>query len=360
MIGVYIHIPFCRTRCPYCDFVSGAVCGPIPESFVDALCGEIADFAGQDKVQSVFLGGGTPSLLSASQVGVILKTVAERFDLAEDAEISIEANPDDVDSEKCASWLEAGVNRVSLGVQSFNDEVLAYLGRRHDASAAIKACESVAKTFDNWSMDLIFGVGTAKQWRETLEQCTSLGPKHVSAYNLTYEESTPFWERRADVVDDDVSLELYRQSHESLLDYDHYEISNFALPSYACKHNLIYWHNDEYAGFGPGAYSFLDGVRSRNLCDTDAYLAAPGKKMETLGLSRDEIKVETVIQHMRLRDGMTVDQYDSRFGTLVYEDFGEQIEALVSKGLVLVYSGRIRPTRKGFELNNEIGLAMVD
>lgn len=370
MIGIYIHIPFCRTICPYCDFVRRPLpAGSVPEVFIDALCAEIMSFDGPDAAATVFFGGGTPSLLAPVSLQRVFEALHARFRLC-DPEITMEANPDDVEPDLPRAWAALGVNRISLGVQSFDDEVLRYLGRRHDAARARRACDLVARQFDNWSMDLIFGAKPIQAWEETLNLCAALRPTHVSAYGLTYEEGTPFGKRRTEASDEDASLEMYRQARERLQGmegrapscpplYEHYEISNFARPGYDCRHNLIYWRNEEYAGFGPGAYSFLDGVRARNLIRTDDYLAAPGEKEESLRLSEREIRIETVIQHLRLRSGLPKRVYEERFGTSVHDDFGGALAALIKRRLVEEENGAIRPTATGFELNNEIGLALV-
>lgn len=224
---------------------------------------------------------------------------------------------------------------------------------------ARRACEVVRERFANWSMDLIFGAPPVESWVDTLETCRRFNPLHVSAYGLTYEDRTPFARRKDESVDDETYLRLFWQTEEVLSEFVHYEVSNLARPGYACRHNLIYWQNLEYAGFGPAAYSFLDGVRSRNLVNTDAYLRNPGAKAEALRLSDEEIRVETVIQHLRLRDGLFLEDYAQRFGRSVYADFSAETAELVERGLVEEHVGALRPTRRGFEMNNEIGLALV-
>lgn len=359
MIGIYLHIPFCKTRCPYCDFVSNAVLGPVPEAFVRAVCREIEEFAGPEVAGTVFVGGGTPSLLEPGMLERILAAIRSRFVL-DDPEITVEANPDDVTPLLVEAWLSMGVNRISLGVQSFDDGVLHYLGRRHDAARARLACEVVSERCANWGMDLIFGAHPVDAWEATLDTCLSFAPKHVSTYGLTYEAGTPFNARRDEAIDDEAWVRLYRQAEAHLAAYDHYEISNYALPGYACRHNLIYWRNLEYAGFGPAAYSFLDSARSRNHVGLDDYLAAPGEKCEAVRLTDHEIRVETVVQHFRLREGLSKETYFTRFGSHVQDDFALALDRLIARGLIEEDATTFRPTRSGFELNNEIGLTLVD
>jgi len=358
MIGLYIHIPFCRTLCPYCDFARQAIPGAVPGVFIDALCREIGAFEGPDEAGTVFIGGGTPSLLRPGALERILTTVRRRFQL-EEPEITIEANPDDVDAPLADAWCELGINRLSLGVQSFGDAVLRYLGRRHNAACARRACACVAERFDNWSMDLIFGGHPVDTWPATLDQCRAFAPKHVSAYGLTYAPETPFGARVAEAVDDATWLDLYLMATAVLKDYAHYEVSNFALPGFTCKHNLIYWRNEEYAGFGPAAYSFINGIRARNPIRLEDYLAQPGHKAEMLRLADTEIRIETVIQHFRLKAGLNKVAYLRRFGRDVRVDFAGPIDALIARGLVEEDAQCIRPTPQGFVLNNEIGLTLV-
>ena len=358
MIGVYVHIPFCRTRCPYCDFLSQSTPDSVPSVFTDALVDEIAAYNGPVDAQSVFLGGGTPSLLTGDALARILKALRRRFRF-EQPEISIEANPDDVTPVLADAWRDLGINRVSLGVQSFDDAVLRYLGRRHDAATAHRACDTVAARFDNWGLDLIFGAPPTLAWDDTLTAALGHGPSHISAYGLTYEPATPFAQRATDAVDDAAWLELYRRADERLATYDHYEISNFALPEHRCVHNLIYWRNEAYAGFGPGAYSFHGAVRSRNTSDLAPYLDDPLAKDEAITLAPSEVRLETVIQHLRLRDGLPKPYYAQRFGQDVHDDFGEALDVLEQRGLIEDNAQSVRPTPAGFELNNEIGLALV-
>jgi len=298
-------------------------------------------------------------LMEEPGLGRILDTLSHKFRIADDCETTIEANPDDVTAKLIEAWKRVGINRVSLGVQSFNGATLRYLGRRHDAATAIRACNLVAGAFDNWGMDLIFGAQPVDAWPETLEQCIALQPKHVSTYGLTYEPETPFAARAHEAVDDETWLRLYREAASRLSAYDHYEISNYGLPGYQCRHNLIYWRNEEYAGFGAAAYSFIDKVRARNPADIKNYAANPGFKEESICLTEREIRVETLIQHFRLREGIEKAGYARRFGCDLRPEFAASLDNLIARGLLREDGERIAPTEQGFELNNEIGLAIV-
>ena len=358
--GLYIHIPYCRTICPYCDFVKRPTKGNVPEPFINALCDEMARYEGDTQVESVFFGGGTPSLVAPPSLERIFETIRRRFTLNGDAEITLEANPDDLSLDLITAWRGLGVNRISLGVQSFDEEALRYLGRRHDADGARRACALVAEHFDSWNLDLMFGAHPIAAYPATIAECMTFAPPHVSAYGLTYEAGTPFGKRADEAIDDDTYLTLYTQTVEGLRPLARYEVSNFARPGYACRHNLRYWHNDTYAGFGPGAYSFLDGVRARNHVKLETYLSDPGGRCEALQLSDWEIRLETVIQYLRLADGLPKRAYAERFGHSVDTDFGEALGQLSARGLIIDTGDAIQPTERGFELNNEIGLALVD
>ncbi|HOE66124.1 MAG TPA: radical SAM family heme chaperone HemW [Candidatus Hydrogenedentes bacterium] len=358
LIGVYLHVPYCRTICPYCDFLRDPVVGAPPDAYVDALLREIDVYDGPVCAQSVFFGGGTPSLLTPRQLERILGAIFSRFAF-ENPEISLEANADDITPELLHAWQALDIHRISIGVQSFDDAALRHLGRRHDAATARRACAWVAERFGNWSLDLIFGARPVEAWRPTLEEAGRLAPPHVSAYGLTYEAGTPFEAQADKAIDEDTYLELYGLAEDVLGGCRRYEVSSYAVPGFECRHNLVYWQNREYAGFGTGAYSFLHGVRSRNMATTEAYLADPGAKGEVLRLSDAEIRVETVIQHLRLKAGLPKDAYRRRFGANVQADFGRELDALAARGLIEEDEETLRPTRLGFELNDEIGLELV-
>ncbi len=376
--------------CPYCDFVKRPISGDAPDEFTEALCREIAEFEGPGEARSIFFGGGTPSLLSERGFARIFEALHHRFEIAEGGsssrstagaqssigragarpsqieitshpEITIEVNPDDVTPERARFWRGLGVNRLSLGVQSFDDVVLKFLGRCHDTEAARRACGVIGDQFENWGVDLIFGAKPPSAWAASVAECVRFAPPHVSTYGLTYEERTPFWKQRHEAVGDDDALAQYRHAMDALgaAGYEHYEVSNFARTGFESAHNLIYWRNEEYAGFGPGAVSYLGGVRARNLSRIDTYLTRPGEKEESLALSARETKVETLIQHFRTRAGIEHAAYRARFGSEIEEDFGDAIRTLAARGLIADDGGRLSPTRRGYELNNEIGLALV-
>lgn len=357
-IGIYIHIPYCRVICPYCDFVKKRTNGDVPDRFVDALCREIEAYKGTTSVSSIFFGGGTPSLLTPNDTERIFETLHKMFSIA-DAEISIEVNPDDVTPDRLALWSRVGVNRISLGVQSFDDATLKFLGRCHDSQKAHAACTLIADSFENWSLDLIFGCKPPDTWDATLRTTLDYAPRHVSAYGLTYEENTPFWEQRHVAVDDDIALAQYRAAHDALANYNHYEVSNFALPGFESSHNQRYWRNESYVGFGPGAVSFLNGVRISNPRSISDYETNSAFDREEDIISPEDMKLETLIQHFRTHRGIEVSYYQQRFGESIESTFGAALESLCTRGLITHYDHHYAPTALGYELNNEIGLALI-
>ena len=358
MIGLYLHIPFCSLLCPYCDFVKAKDRHEDREAFVRALVAEIGQFEGPGEAKSIYFGGGTPSLLTPEQLERIFEALHGRFQL-HGPEVTLEANPEDVDDGRLEAWVRLGVTRVSVGVQSLDDASLRFLGRNHDAASAMRACRAVAERFDSWNLDLIFGLPSEKGWYLTLELAHALTPPHLSAYGLTYEPRTPFYQRRGDAVQDDVFLRQYWEVAETLPHLRRYEVSNLAVPGHESRHNLIYWRNEEYAGFGPGAYSFLGGVRARNHASIRRWQEVPGEKCESLALSGNEQRVETVIQGLRLAEGIAHARYEARFQSRMADDFAAPLAELTRLGLIHDDGAAVRPTRRGFELNDEIGLALV-
>ena len=283
-IGLYVHIPFCRAKCAYCDFNSYAGLEHLFAPYVRALAREI-ELAGRRhplQAQTIYLGGGTPTVLPLDLLGEVLAACRRAFQVPEGAEVTVEANPGTVDGDYLAGLLSLGINRLSLGVQSFDEGELRLLGRIHTAREAVEACHLAREVgFDNLNLDLIYGIPrqTLAGWRETLRQALDLHPDHLSLYALTLEEHTPLAQRiaRGEVPapDDDLAAEMYVLAEETLAEagYVHYEISNWARPGRQCRHNLTYWRNQPYLGFGAGAHSYFRGVRWWNVSSPEEYIA---------------------------------------------------------------------------------------
>lgn len=352
-LGLYVHIPFCRQKCSYCDFYSLAHSEEKMDEYTAALVRhleEVAPQAAAHRVDTVYVGGGTPSYLGEKRLCAILKTIRKRYDVARDAEITLEANPDSACDVKALKALRrAGFNRISLGVQSADDGLLQHIGRIHTFEQVKTAVAAARKAgFDNLSMDVIYGLPgqTMAQWENTLSEVLSLSPRHISCYGLKVEEGTPLWQRRQQETfpDDDRQAEMYLYAVAALAEngFEQYEISNFARKGYESRHNLKYWHMDEYAGFGPGAHSDMGGVRFAYVRDMDRYIRGQlllSESEDGATLARD---FEYVMLSLRTAEGI-----DRRYFETVYRQRFDPMETLFRR---YETAGLAQPTEKGWRL----------
>ena len=361
--GIYVHIPYCISRCPYCDFNTYVGIEDTAPAYVDALLREAGSWAaraGDREAGSIFVGGGTPSLLDPPLMTTLLDGLRATFAVAPDAEVTIEANPETVSVERLGGFRAAGVNRISFGAQSFRPHVLATLGRAHTAERTEGAvAEARAAGFDNLNLDLIYGTPgeTLDDWRVSLERAIALDPEHLSAYALTIEDGTQFG---ADVAagrmpspDDDDMAAKYELALDLLADagHEHYEISNWAKPGRACRHNLVYWTQGEYAGLGAGAHGHLDDVRMWNEKAPRTYIErAPDARAGDERLDPRARDDEWLQLRLRLVAGLDVAEAQRRVG----RDLGTAIDRLRRAGLLTDRDGRIEPTRRGMLLGSEI------
>ena len=364
--GVYVHWPFCAAKCPYCDFNSHVRREPPDQArFAAAFAREIAttaDRAPGRTVSSIFLGGGTPSLMEPATVGAILEGIARHWSVAPDAEITMEANPSSVEAERFRGYRAAGVNRVSLGVQALSDVDLRFLGRLHNAEEAFRAIEIARATFPRLSFDLIYARPnqTPAAWGEELKAALARAADHLSLYQLTIEDGTPFAAlHRAGklaIPDDDRAAELYRVTQEvtEAAGMPAYEISNHARPDAECRHNLVYWRYHEYAGIGPGAHGRLrlhDGRHATAAeLGPEAWLARVKSRGDGLVvddiLTEEEEGDEMLLMGLRLAEGIDVARYEALAGRTLDE---AQLADLVAHGMVeRTGGGRVRATRAGF------------
>ena len=371
--GLYFHIPFCRRKCPYCDFYSRTDLADLP-AFMDALRRELARRADPVlAVDTVYFGGGTPSLCPPEAVGEILALAGTCFDLHESAEVTLEANPGTVDADTLEQLRMAGVNRLNLGVQSFRDEGLQFLGRIHDRDQALAAiAQARGAGFDNLGLDLIYGLPgqTIAHWQNDLAQALSIEPAHLSCYILTFEPGTPMTcgmqAGRLPMPDEDRVAAMFEATVALLTKagYDHYEISNYArTPDLRSRHNLKYWHFTPYLGFGPGAHSYRDGVRSWNRADLDRYLqyAAEGRRppggQETLSVEQQML--EALLLGLRLKEGFAIEAFEKRFGVSVEETFGPVLRQLAGEGCLADLAGRCALTVKGMRFHDGIAARLA-
>ena len=364
--GVYVHWPFCLSKCPYCDFNSHVRHAAIDETrFARAFAREIATTArriGNRTVSTIFLGGGTPSLMTPATVGSILDAIARDWTIAGDAEVTLEANPTSVEASRFRGFRAAGVNRVSLGVQALEDAALAALGRLHSAREALDAVAIAREHFERYSFDLIYARPgqTPAAWRAELERAIEQACEHLSLYQLTIEADTPFAALHAagklTIPDDEVARALYDTTQEVCAAHGlpAYEISNHARPGAECRHNLIYWRYGEYAGIGPGAHGRLDISGVRRATATERHPERWLMRVESTGdgltiddaLSRDEQADELLLMGLRLAEGIEPQRYASLAGRSLD---AERVATLQGHGLIDIdASGRLRVTAAGF------------
>lgn len=369
-LGLYIHIPFCKAKCAYCDFYSLAHSEEKMDAYMAALLRhleEVAPRAAGMQVDTVYFGGGTPSYLGAARLCRILQTVLRRYDVARDAEITLEANPDSAgDWKELRRLRRAGFNRLSLGVQSTDDALLRRIGRVHTYEQVQQAVMAARKAkFTDLSLDLIYGLPgqTMEDWQRTLADAVALGPEHLSCYGLKLEEGTPLWQQRQTLTlpDDDAQADMYLYTVAALgeMGYEQYEISNFAKPGKASRHNLKYWRMEEYAGFGPGAHSDFGGVRYGYVRDVDSYIAGKLVLSESENDSTLARDYEYVMLSLRTAAGIDRQTFEKR-----YRQRFQPMEALFEQyekaGLALPTEGGWRLTPKGFLVSNSIIAALQE
>ena len=397
MLSIYIHIPFCKHRCAYCDFNTYANQEDSIPAYVHALINEIkfvgnqtSKLASQPTIKTIFFGGGTPSLLSSSQFDSILSALFSSFNIAPDAEITIEANPGTISPQKLDSIRKAGINRISFGVQSANAEELKMLEREHNFFDVIQAVSTARKAgFDNLNLDLIYGLPeqTLSTWQTTVKRVLDLHPEHISAYALTLEHGTPFgkWAEKGllPLPNPDLAADMYEWTCEYLASsgYAQYEISNWAIKKeergkkkeYYCQHNLQYWRSLPYLGLGAGAHGYVNAIRYSNVLRIKTYIerfsnsqfpdsqfpltpVTVNHKKQTL----QENMSDYMLNNLRLVDaGVAESDFQSRFGSGLLDVYPNQIKALIQNGLLEKKPETYRLTKRGKLLGNQVFLQFV-
>ncbi len=339
--SLYIHIPFCKKLCGYCDFFKTMSLAKKLEVLarIAEEMRERAPMLEGTVLKTIYFGGGTPTVCSPEELGVLLACARDVFDCSEVEEVTVEANPDDLTSDYLAGLRACGVNRLSIGIQSFRDEDLRMMNRRHNATEAIAAVRRAREVgFDNISIDLIYGLPTAtlEDWRENVRQAVALGVEHISAYHLTIEENTLFGKRGVKTAPEELSDKEYEVLCEELRNagYEHYEISNFALPQKRSQHNSAYWRGTPYLGLGPGAHSF-DGksTRSWNLPSLKGYLE--GAPAESENLSQTERYEEVIMVSLRTFEGVDLGLLESCFGAEKCAYFLSRAEQFLERGILI-------------------------
>jgi len=367
-LGLYIHIPFCRSKCYYCDFNSYENKEYLMGPYVDALIKELDFYKHKNfYVNSIYFGGGTPSYISVDFMEKIFEKIFSSFAVNPKSEITIEINPGTINREKLLAYKSLGINRLSMGLQSIFDHHLKILGRIHTyREFEENYFLSRDLGFNNINIDLIFAIPfqTYAEWMETLKRIAGLKPEHISCYELKIEEGTPFKklydENKLDLPDEDANRSMYAFAKEFLKEkgYTHYEISNFAVDGFECAHNLIYWGNKEYIGIGAGAHSFIDKKRFHNFYDICKYIDTlnngllPVEDIEEIHY-QEEI-FETIMLGLRLLKGIDKKVFEHRFGKDIYAFFRHQIEKLIDQGLIVDDGDFIKLTDRGIDVSNNV------
>lgn len=366
-LELYIHIPFCVQKCKYCDFLSAPYDKELKEKYVESLCRKIRSYQELAKayhVISIFLGGGTPSVLESRQTKDIFLAIYDTFEVDKDAEITTELNPGTVTREKLQTYLDIGINRLSIGLQTVKNDELHRLGRIHTYEAFVETYTLARITgFKNINIDLISAIPgqTLKSWAETLDTVARLNPEHISVYSLIIEEGTPFFEmygeNREELPDEDDERQMYQDTKEMLEKYGYhrYEISNYAKDGYECRHNLGYWSRKEYLGIGLGAASLLNNERWNEVSEMESYLNSEENQFDNL----EELDVTAQMEEfmflgLRKMEGVSRRLFFEAFGCQLEEIYGKELEKLIRQKLLAIEDDFIRLTEYGVDISNYV------
>lgn len=374
-LELYLHIPFCERKCAYCDFLSAPADLPVRISYIKKLQEEIAYYGSEFEeyqVSSIFLGGGTPTLLEGYQLAAILETVKKYFRLVADAEITVECNPGTLTAGKAEKLVQAGFNRLSMGLQSADDRELQLLGRIHNFAQFLESYDLARKAgFENINVDLMSALPgqTLKSWQNTLQKVTALRPEHISAYSLIIEEGTPFYERFAEderireegghprlLPEEAIERQMYELTHRFLhtKGYERYEISNYAKPGSECRHNCGYWTRKDYLGLGLGASSLVGHQRFQNTSDLKEYLEQEYHHIHTETLDKKSEMEEFMFLGLRLMTGISRQQFEKTFQVTLDSVYGEVLRKLKSEQLIEEVAGYVRLTEYGIDVSNYV------
>ena len=368
MNSLYIHIPFCKSRCIYCDFFSSTLLY-LRKQLTDAICDEITlrrNYLCDNKINTIYFGGGTPSLLQYDDFEKIFETINKNFLIQNNAEITLEANPDDLNDEFFLMIKNFPINRLSIGIQSFNNDLLKTLNRRHTAQQAVDAVKNAQNNgFQNISIDLIYGLPNQSfdLWKNDLKTAFALGVQHISAYGLTIEKSTKLWQMRENneikPVTDNLMLKMYEytENEANKHDFEHYEISNYALNGFRSKHNSAYWKMQKYLGAGPSAHSFDDNSRQWNTASVEDYIDAikNGKTFfEKENLTPSDKFNDYIMISLRTAEGADLEYIKQNFSNDFYDYLIRNSEKYISEKHIEIKDNKLRLTRKGVNISNLI------
>ncbi len=365
-LSLYIHIPFCKQKCFYCDFPSYASIDYLREDYVDALCKEIEEKASKYIIKSIFIGGGTPSYLDTKEISKILSSI-KKLDLIEGMEFTMECNPGALLEEKLRAMLDGGVNRISMGLQAVQNSLLKDIGRIHSFKQFEENFNLARKVgFKNINVDLMFGLPNQKvdEWKESLEVIANLNPEHISAYSLIIEEGTAFyklWEKDKLILPSEDEERTMYEITKSILDkfgYHQYEISNYSKEGFECYHNKVYWKCEEYLGVGSASTSFIDGKRIKNIESVKKYIDKINSGEEvvediTINTLEDSME-EFVFMGLRMLSGISISEFNKRFGVNIESIYKDVIDKNINKKLLVLENDKLKLTEKGIELSNSV------
>ncbi|RBP63887.1 oxygen-independent coproporphyrinogen-3 oxidase [Alkalibaculum bacchi] len=373
-LSLYIHIPFCAHKCYYCDFLSFSSKKDKISLYFESLYKEIercAPVHSNEQVQTIFIGGGTPTVVPPDYISKTMDLIKEKFSVSPTAEVSIESNPATFDKEKLLEYRKSGINRLSMGLQCWQDELLKEIGRIHSQKDFIKGfMEAKEAGFHNINVDLIFNLPnqTLEHWKETLEKVCDLDPTHLSCYSLKIEEGTVLYERAQNnklILDDDLDREMYHYAVEYLTGrgYTQYEISNFSKSNMECKHNLVYWEVKPYIGFGLGAHSYYEGIRYYNEENMDHYIAKIRNnlsicKIEDV-LSLDHKKEEFIFLGLRKTEGIDDKDYQILYKNSIFEEYKNELKDLYNQGMIKIDGGKIKLSKLGLDFANKVFMSFL-
>lgn len=355
--GLYIHFPFCIKKCAYCDFVSYEnISRNVKKQYVDALLCDMKEYCGEE-IDTVYLGGGTPTTLEFPEIKRVLDFVFENFNVAENPEITIECNPKTADSKYFENLRKIGVNRLSIGVQSLSDRELTFLGRVHNSVEA-RECISMAKTagFDNFSVDVMFGLPcqTIESIKNTLDGLLEFNPTHISCYSLIIEEGTPFYNMKIEPIDEDTEREMQDFIIDYLAEagYSRYEISNFAKCGKVSCHNIKYWEGVSYIGVGAASSSYYQGKRYDKEPDIFEYIKVPTERLNETKLTKEDVMSEFMFLGLRKTEGVSCEEFFEKFGLQIEEQF--EIDKHLRNGLLVKENGRMYLSKRGIDVSNAV------
>lgn len=369
-LGLYVHIPFCERKCNYCDFYSLVKTNEIENRYVDALLFEIKSYKDRCRnyeVDTVFIGGGTPSYLKSENIKLIMQEINNTFLISNDCEITIEANPNSINKDKALLYKSYGINRISLGIQSLDDSILKLVGRLHDSDEAVKAIRAIKEAgISNINADIMFGIPSqnVENIIKSLSRIIKEDVKHISFYSLKLEEGTPMFLMEKNglikTLDDDIEREMYYAGREYMENngYVQYEISNFSKANYECRHNIKYWTCGEYIGFGPFAHSCFEDKRYNNISDINIYCENfnnPQKYRQLNEILNKESKIfEYIMLGLRMNKGIRIDDFNNKFDVNFLETYKKQIEKLLNNNLIILNNNTVKLSKKGMDISNYV------